>query len=96
MIVMRVCLATCCGLGQSALRWPGISAQPPQPKAVWGGRMGGNLNHAVKSSLLLSFLEPVPDVAVKHKGPKSLQAATPPFEEVVKSAQEAAVLVLVY
>ena len=50
----------------------------------------------MKSSLLLSFLESVPDVAAKLKEPKSLQTATPSFEEVVKSAQEAAVLVLVY
>jgi hypothetical protein len=32
----------------------------------------------------------------KLKEPKSLQTATPLFEEVVKSAQDAAVLVLVY
>jgi hypothetical protein len=54
------------------------------------------VNYAVKSSLLLSFLESVPEVDAKLKEPKSLQTATPPFEEVVKSAQEAAVLVLVY
>ena len=54
------------------------------------------MNYAAKSSLLLSFLESVPDVAAKLKEPKSLQTATPPFEEVVKSAQDAAVLVLVY
>ena len=46
-----------------------------------------------KSSLLLSFLESVPDATVKTQGAKSLQMATPPFEDVVKSAQEAAVLV---
>jgi len=33
---------------------------------------------------------------LKLKAPKSLQTATPKFEEVVKSAQDAAVLVLVY
>jgi hypothetical protein len=51
------------------------------------------VNYAVKSSLLLSFLESVPDVAAKLKEPKVKDES---FEEVVKSAQEAAVLVLVY
>ena len=60
------------------------------------GSLPENVNYAVKSSLLLSFLESVPEVAAKLKEPKSLQTATPPFEEVAKSAQEAAVLVLVY
>jgi S1-C subfamily serine protease len=60
------------------------------------GSLPENVNYAVKSSLLLSFLESVPEVAAKLKEPKSLQTATPPFEEVVKSAQDAAVLVLVY
>ena len=48
---------------------------------------------AVKSSLLLSFLESVPDVAAKLKGPNTKDES---FEEAVKSAQDAAVLVLVY
>ena len=60
------------------------------------GQQPENVNYAVKSSLLLSFLESVPDVAAKLKEPKSLQTAIPPFEDVVKAAQEAAVLVLVY
>jgi hypothetical protein len=51
------------------------------------------VNYAVKSSLLLSFLESVPDVADKLKEPNKKDES---FEEVVKSAQEAAVLVLVY
>ena len=42
------------------------------------------------------FITMAADVAAKLKEPKSLQTATPSFEEVVKSAQEAAVLVLVY
>jgi hypothetical protein len=46
-----------------------------------------------KSSLLLSFLESVPDVDAKLKEPNTKDEA---FEEVVKSAQDAAVLVLVY
>ncbi len=47
----------------------------------------------VKSSLLLSFLESVPDVASKLKAPNMVNEK---FEDVVKSAQDAAVLVLVY
>jgi hypothetical protein len=35
-------------------------------------------------------------VDAKLKEPKSLQTTIPPFEDVVKSAQDAAVLVLVY
>jgi len=54
------------------------------------------VNYAVKSSLLLSFLESVPDVDASSKAPKSLQTATPSLRIVVKSAQDAAVLVLVY
>jgi hypothetical protein len=41
----------------------------------------------------LSCLEPVPDVDAKLKAPKSLQTATPKFEEVVKTAHDAAVVV---
>jgi hypothetical protein len=52
-----------------------------------------NLNYAVKSSLLLSFLESVLDVDAKLKSPN---IADEKFEDVVKSAQDAAVLVLVY
>jgi hypothetical protein len=51
------------------------------------------VNYAVKSSRLLSFLESVPNVDAKLKEPNTKDEA---FEEVVKSAQEAAVLVLVY
>jgi S1-C subfamily serine protease len=57
------------------------------------GSLPENVNYAVKSSLLLSFLESVPDVANKLKAPNT---ADEKFEEVVKSAQGAAVLVLVY
>jgi hypothetical protein len=51
------------------------------------------VNYAVKSSLLLSFLESVPEVYSKLKEPNTKDA---PFEDVVQSAQDAAVLVLVY
>jgi hypothetical protein len=47
----------------------------------------------MKSTLLLSFLESVPEVDAKLKEPNMKDES---FEEVVKSAQEAAVLVLVY
>jgi hypothetical protein len=53
----------------------------------------GGMNYAVKSSLLLSFLESVPEVAKKLKEPNTKDES---FEEVVKSAKDAAVLVLVY
>jgi hypothetical protein len=49
-----------------------------------------SLNDAVRSSLLLSFLESVPDVAAKLKEPNAKDES---FEEVVKSAQDAAVQV---
>jgi S1-C subfamily serine protease len=51
------------------------------------------MNYAIKSSLLLSFLESVPAVSAKLKAPV---AADRKFEDVVKSSQDAAVLVLVY
>ena len=57
------------------------------------GALPENVNYAVKSSLLLSFLESVPDVSAKLKAPVTVDRK---FEDVVKSAQEAAVLVLVY
>ena len=57
------------------------------------GQLPENVNYAVKSSLLLSFLESVPDVDAKLKAPNTNDEK---FEDVVKSAQDAAVLVLVY
>ena len=57
------------------------------------GALPENVNYAVKSSLLLSFLESVPAVSAKLKAPIT---ADRKFEDVVKSAQESAVLVLVY
>jgi len=56
------------------------------------GALPENVNYAVKSSLLLGFLESVPGVANKLKAPST---ADQKFENVVKSAQDAAVLVLV-
>ena len=57
------------------------------------GALPENVNYAVKSSYLLSFLESVPEVASKLKEPSAKEKK---FEEVVKSAEQAAVLVLVY
>jgi S1-C subfamily serine protease len=57
------------------------------------GALPENVNYAVKSSFLLSFLESVPDAASKLKEPNTMDEK---FEDVVKSAQDAAVLVLVY
>jgi TPR repeat protein len=57
------------------------------------GALPENVNYAVKSSFLLSFLESVPEVAAKLKKPSTKDRT---FEDVVKSAEKAAVLVLVY
>jgi S1-C subfamily serine protease len=57
------------------------------------GSLPENVNYAVKSSYLLSFLESVPEVAAKLKEPETRTRA---FEEVVRVAEQAAVLVLVY
>ena len=57
------------------------------------GALPENVNYAVKSSFLLGFLESVPDVDAKLKAPNVKDGK---FEDVVKSAQDAAVLVLVY
>jgi TPR repeat protein len=57
------------------------------------GVLPENVNYAVKSSFLLSFLESVPEVSAKLKEPNTKERK---FEDVVKSAEQAAVLVLVY
>jgi hypothetical protein len=57
------------------------------------GALPENVNYAVKSSYLLSFLESVPEVSAKLKEPNAKERK---FEEVVKDAEQAAVLVLVY
>ena len=57
------------------------------------GALPENVNYAVKSSFLLSFLESVPDVAARLKVPSTREQK---FQDVVKAAQDAAVLVLVY
>jgi TPR repeat protein len=57
------------------------------------GALPENVNYAVKSSFLLSFLESVPEVSAKLKEPVTGERK---FEDVVQSAQQAAVLVLAY
>ncbi len=57
------------------------------------GSLPENVNYAVKSSFLLGFLESVPEVSARLKEPNTKDRK---FEDVVKSAEQAAVLVLVY
>ena len=57
------------------------------------GSLPENVNYAVKSSFLLSFLESVPKVAPKLKEPNAFDTR---FSDVVEKAQAATVLVLVY
>ena len=64
--------------------------------ATGGGALPENVNYAVKNSFLLSLLESVLEVSAKFKEPNSLQTAVPKFEDVVKAAEQAAVLVLIY
>jgi hypothetical protein len=58
-----------------------------------GGALPENVNYAVKSGYLLSFLESVPEVSAKLKEANAQEIK---FEEVVEKAKQAAVLVLVY
>ena len=55
------------------------------------GTLPENVNYAVKSSFLLGFLESMPEVRLKEPNVKDRK-----FEDVVKEAEQAAVLVLVY
>ena len=48
--------------------------------------MPENVNDAVKSSYLLSFLESVPEVPARLREPESKERK---FEDVVKSAEQA-------
>ena len=57
------------------------------------GSLPENVNYAVKSSFPLGFLESVPEVSAKLKEPETKERK---FEVVVKDAEKAAVLVLVY
>jgi hypothetical protein len=57
------------------------------------GALPENVNYAVKSSLLLSFLESTPEVSARLKRPNARERK---FEEVARQAEQAAALVLVY
>jgi hypothetical protein len=57
------------------------------------GALPENVNYAVKSSFLLGFLESVPEVSANLKEPGTKEQK---FEDVVKAAEQAAVLVLAY
>ncbi len=65
----------------------------PRAALATSGALPENVNYAVKSSFLLSFLESLPEVSAKLKEPQTKDRK---FEDVVKSAEQAAVLVLVY
>jgi hypothetical protein len=70
--------------------WPKLDAATALAAS---GALSENVNYAVKSNLLLSFLESVPDISAKLKAPVTVDRK---FEDLVKSAQQAAVLVLMY
>ena len=57
------------------------------------GALPENVNDAVKSSFLLGSLESVPEVSARLR---EVNVQERKFEDVVKSAEQAAVLVLVY
>ena len=57
------------------------------------GALPENVNYAVQSGYLLSFLESVPEVSAKLKEANGKEIK---FDEVVEKAKQAAVLVLVY
>ena len=57
------------------------------------GTLAENVNYAVKSSYLLSFLESLPEVSAKLKEPNTKDRK---FEDVVKDVERATVLVVVY
>ena len=73
--------------------WRGVGQVEHQGRSAASGSLPENVNYAVKSSYLLSFLESVPEVSAKLKEPRTAERK---FEEVVKDAEQAAVLVLVY
>lgn len=58
------------------------------------GALPQNVNYAIKSSYVLSLLEALPELTGKLKEP--WPARERKFEDVVKEAQEAAALILVY
>lgn len=73
----------------------GIVSAKLEPLAALAesGALPENVNYAVKSSFLLSFLESTPDAANKLKEPNTKDKS---FADVVKDTQAATVLVMVY
>ena len=57
------------------------------------GTIVENVNYAIKSSYLLSFLESVPEVAAKLNEPRTNNRK---FEDVIKDVEQSTVLVPVY
>ena len=71
-----------------------VSAQLSARAAVAAsGELPENVNYAIKSSFLLSFLESVPEISAKLREPNTKEQK---LEDVVKAAEQAAVLVWVY
>ena len=65
----------------------------PETALATTGALPENVNYAVKSSFLLSFLESMPEVSDKLR---ELEISGRKFEEVVRSVEQATVLVVVY
>jgi S1-C subfamily serine protease len=65
----------------------------PAAAVTASGQLAENVNYAVKSSFLLGFLESLPEMAARLPAPR---AEARKFEAVVKQAERATVLVLVY
>lgn len=57
------------------------------------GTLAESVNYAVKSSFLLSLLESVPGLADRLKPPRTDKRS---FEDVVREAEQATVLILAY
>jgi hypothetical protein len=71
--------------------WAWLSAKLSARAALAAsGALPENVNYAVKSSFLFSLLESVPEVSAKLKDANTKERK---FEDVVKSAEHAAVLV---
>ena len=92
------------GIAVATVGFPNIGLQGFSPKVLAhghhaaaalaaSGALPENVNYAVKSSYFLSFLESVPEVSARLKDANGKEMK---FEDVVKAAEQAAVLVLVY
>ena len=72
---------------------PHPPALSPPPRKGEGVNCGGALAESVNYAVKRSFLESVPEVAAKLKDAHTKDRK---FEDVVKSVEQATVLVLVY